>query len=127
MSKHILVVDDEEGIVRILEINLKMEGYEVDTASCGADALKLLLTNHYDLLISDIMMPEMDGLELLEHIRQSPALAELPVILLTAQSTYNDITRGYARGTDLYLTKPFSPAELKVWVSRILNNEVDAA
>jgi two-component system, OmpR family, alkaline phosphatase synthesis response regulator PhoP len=120
MNQKILAVDDEESITRIIQVNLEREGYTVETAPSGGDALKLLLQNRYDLLISDIMMPEMDGLELLEHVRQSPELARLPVILLTAQSSDRDITRGYAKGTDLYLTKPFDPAELKIWVGRML-------
>lgn len=120
MSYHILAVDDEESITRIIQVNLEQAGYAVSIASSGSEALKLLLQNSYDLLITDIMMPEMDGLELLEHIRQSPELAQLPVILLTAQSSNQDITRGYAKGTDLYLTKPFNPSELKTWVSRML-------
>jgi two-component system, OmpR family, alkaline phosphatase synthesis response regulator PhoP len=120
MSYRILAVDDEESITRIIQVNLERAGYTVEVATSSQDALKLLLQSQYDLLISDIMMPEMDGLELLEHVRQSPELAELPVILLTAQSSDQDITRGYARGTDLYLTKPFDPSELKTWVSRML-------
>jgi DNA-binding response OmpR family regulator len=122
MSHRILAVDDEESIRRILKVNLEQAGYTVETAESGAAALTLLLTNSYDLLISDVMMPEMDGLELIEHIRQSPELSRLPVILLTAQSSENDITRGYIKGTDLYLTKPFAPNELRIWVSRMLSD-----
>ena len=120
MSQRILAVDDEESIRRILQVNLQRAGYTVETAGSGVAALILLLQNHYDLLISDVMMPEMDGLELLEHIRQSPELHQLPVILLTAQSSQSEITHGYVRGTDLYLTKHFDPNELLLWVDRIL-------
>ena len=120
MRARILAVDDEESITRIIKANLEYLGHTVETALSGAEALKLLLQTPYDLLITDVMMPEMDGLELLEHIRQSPELARLPVILLTAQASEQDITVGYRRGTDLYLTKPFNPNELKIWVSRML-------
>ena len=120
MGKRILAVDDEESIVRIIKVNLERVGYTVDTALNGSAALTLLLTHHYDLVISDVMMPEMDGMELLEHIRQSPDMVDLPVILLTAQSSAKDVTRGYAQGTDLYLTKPFSPTELIIWVNRVI-------
>ncbi len=120
MRPRILAVDDEESIVRIIQVNLEPLGYAVETAQSGSEALKLLLKNSYDLVITDIMMPEMDGLELLEHIRQSPELRYLPVILLTAQSSESDISRGYAGGTDLYLTKPFNPSDLKTWVGRML-------
>lgn len=120
MDKRILAVDDEESIVRIIQVNLERAGYKVDTALNGASALTLLLTNRYDLIISDVMMPEMDGMELLEHIRQSPDMVNLPVILLTAQSSPDDVIRGYGQGTDLYLTKPFSPTELVTWVNRVI-------
>lgn len=120
MSHRILAVDDEESILRIIKVNLERVGYTVDTAHNGTSALTLLLRNSYDLVVSDIMMPEMDGLELLEHIRQSPDMADLPVILLTAKSAATDVTRGYAKGTDLYLTKPFNPSELVVWVKRAI-------
>ncbi|MBB6051467.1 response regulator [Armatimonas rosea] len=123
MTKRILAVDDEDSITRILQVNLERAGYTVDTAASGHEALTCLLQNDYDLLISDVMMPEMDGLELIEHIRQSPELVKLPVILLTARSSENDITRGYIKGTDLYLTKPFDPNELRVWVGRMLTSE----
>lgn len=123
MTKRILAVDDEDSITRILQVNLERAGYTVDTAASGHEALTCLLQNDYDLLISDVMMPEMDGLELIEHIRQSPELVKLPVILLTARSSENDITRGYIKGTDLYLTKPFDPNELRVWVGRMLASE----
>lgn len=121
MNKRILAVDDDESIRRILQVNLERGGYTVETAESGASALPLLLKNHYDLLISDVMMPEMDGLELLEHVRQSPELRRLPVILLTAQSSEREITRAYVKGTDLYLTKPFDPNELRIWVGRMLS------
>ncbi|WP_395094730.1 response regulator [Armatimonas sp.] len=105
MNKRILAVDDDESIRRILQVNLERGGYTVETAESGASALPLLLQNHYDLLISDVMMPE---------------LRKLPVILLTAQSSEGDITRAYVKGTDLYLTKPFDPNELRTWVGRML-------
>ena len=120
MGKKILAVDDEVGIAKLIEANLVRVGYEVDLAHNGADALRLLLTNTYDLLISDVMMPQMDGLELVNTLRADPKLAELPVILLTAKSTEDDVAAGYMNGTDLYLTKPFSPSELLAWVYRLI-------
>ena len=123
MTKRILAVDDEESIRRIVKANLEHAGYVVDTAGSATEALTALLQTPYDLLISDIMMPEMDGYELMEHVRQSPELRKLPVILLTAQSSESEVTRGYIKGTDLYLTKPFDPSELKLWVARMLNDD----
>ena len=127
MAQRILVVDDEDSIRRILLLNLERAGYTVELASDGASALTLLLQNRYDLLISDVMMPEMDGLDLVEHVRQDPELRDMPVILLTAQSSESDITRGYIRGTDVYLTKPFDPSELLTWVKRVLEGMAAAA
>jgi CheY-like chemotaxis protein len=123
MTKRILAVDDEESIRRIVKANLEHAGYAVDTAASATEALTALLQTPYDLLISDIMMPEMDGYELMEHVRQSPELRKLPVILLTAQSSESEVTRGYIKGTDLYLTKPFDPSELKLWVARMLADD----
>jgi DNA-binding response OmpR family regulator len=120
MGKKILAVDDEIGIAKLIKANLERVGYEVEMAHNGVDALRLLMTNSYDLLISDVMMPQMDGLELVNSLRSDPNLAELPVILLTAKSTDDDVASGYMNGTDLYLTKPFSPSELLAWVERLL-------
>jgi two-component system, sensor histidine kinase and response regulator len=120
VSQRILVVDDEEAITRIVEANLAREGYEVTVANSGAEALVVLLQQPFDALIADIMMPEMDGFELLEAVRADEQLAALPVILLTGQTTPEYVARGYREGTDLYLTKPFLPEELLSFLRRIL-------
>jgi len=120
---HILAVDDEPGISRLIKLNLQREGFEVDTASNGMEALKMVMLKNYALVISDIMMPEMDGMEFLSHVRQNPETATLPFILLTAKSTDADVTEGYVTGADIYLTKPFSPDELLTWVRRILDDQ----
>ena len=117
----ILAVDDEEGIVRIIQINLQRAGYNVDTAGDGLEAVEMLMKKQYDLLITDVMMPQMDGMELLRHVREDVEMSDLPVILLTAKSADRDITDGYISGSDLYITKPFNPTELVTWVSRILH------
>lgn len=119
-AKTILAVDDEPGIARLIKINLERSGFAVDTASDGAEALSQLLKKRYDLLITDLQMPRMDGLELLSHVRGDPEIRNMPVIVLTAQGADADITRGYMTGADLYLTKPFSPDELIQFVHRVL-------
>lgn len=127
MPKHrILAVDDEPGIARLIKVNLERAGYEVETAGDGAEAFELIQKNHYDLVLSDVMMPKMDGMELLAKIRENAPTANLPVILLTAKSQDADVTQGYAAGTDMYLTKPFSPPELLTWVERVINNVREA-
>lgn len=116
----ILAVDDEPNIVRLIQVNLEREGYTVETANNGAQALAKIRQNRPDLLVSDVMMPEMDGFELLATIRRDPMLADLPVIMLTAKAQDADVMRGYTHGADMYLTKPFNPMELKQFVKRIL-------
>ncbi len=118
----ILAVDDEPNIVRLIQVNLEREGYTVETANNGAQALAKIKANRPDLLVSDVMMPEMDGFELLANVRRDPALADLPIIMLTAKAQDKDVMEGYTRGADMYLTKPFNPNELKQFVKRILQS-----
>jgi len=125
-SAAILVVEDDAHILRQIEFNLKSHGYSVLTATSGVEALRLLLLQRPRLLITDIMMPEMDGYELVATLRRDSALADLPVIMLTARTGEEDMVQGYTSGTDLYLTKPFNPAELVAFVERILNNQTEA-
>ena len=103
----ILVTDDEPNIVRLIQVNLERQGFQVETANNGAQALEKIRANRPDLLVSDVMMPEMDGFELLSNIRRDPVLENLPVIMLTAKAQDRDVLEGYTRGADMYLTKPF--------------------
>lgn len=115
-----MVVEDDPNILRQIEFNLRSHGYSVVTAISGADALRQMLLLRPSLLITDIMMPEMDGYELVATLRKDRDLADLPVIMLTARTREEDMVQGYTSGTDLYLTKPFDPAELVAFVQRIL-------
>ena len=117
----ILAVDDEPNIVRLIQVNLERHGYQVETANNGAQALAKIKANRPDLLVSDVMMPEMDGMELLANVRRDPSLMDLPVIMLTAKAQDKDVLEGYTRGADMYLTKPFNPQELLSFVKRILS------
>src|SRR4028118_2362812 len=117
----VLVVDDEVNIVRLIQVNLERQGYQVETANNGAQALAKIRESRPDLLVSDVMMPEMDGFELLANVRRDPVLADLPVIMLTAKAQDADVMTGYKTGADMYLTKPFNPAELLQFVKRILS------
>ena len=125
----ILAVDDEPNIVRLIQVNLERHGYTVETASNGAQALAKIKANRPDLLVSDVMMPEMDGFELLANVRRDPSLTDLPVIMLTAKAQDKDVMTGYQYGADMYLTKPFNPQELLQFVKRILasSGEEDGA
>lgn len=107
--KHILVVDDEPRMVRFVRMNLELEGYQVSTAENGMEALTKVREELPDLVLLDIMMPEMDGYEALERIRQ---VSNVPVIMLTVKAEEEDKVRGLELGADDYVTKPFSPREL---------------
>ena len=123
MPKKILAVDDERHIVRLVQINLQKEGYEVVTASNGREALEKVKSEKPDLVVMDVMMPEMDGFEALEQMKADPETANVPVIMLTAKAQDADVFSGWQKGADLYLTKPFNPAELLTFVKRIFSNQ----
>ena len=118
----ILAVDDEPSIRRLIEVNLTREGYQVETAENGAQALAKIRASRPDLLVTDVMMPEMDGFELVKNIRMDASIADLPIIMLTAKTQDRDVLGGYQVGADLYLTKPFNPMELKQFVKRLLTD-----
>ncbi|MCI0854637.1 MAG: response regulator, partial [Chloroflexi bacterium] len=109
MAKKIMVVDDEPRLVSIVEAYLKQEGFEVQTASNGQEALFAVRESKPDLIILDVMMPEMDGYEFMRHHRME---AETPIILLTAKVEEDDKVIGLELGADDYVTKPFRPREL---------------
>ena len=119
----ILIVEDDPIILRQIEFALKSNGYAVATAHTGVEAYRSMLLKRPCLLITDVMMPEMDGFELVATLRREPGLAELPVIMLTARAEEDAMVQGYVSGTDLYLTKPFNPTELLAFVGRILNTD----
>ncbi len=121
MAKRILAVDDEKHILRLVQINLEKAGYEVVTASNGREALEAVKAQHPDLIVMDVMMPEMDGLEALQNLKNDEATATIPVVMLTAKAQDADVFQGWQSGADLYLTKPFNPMELLTFVRRILD------
>ncbi|NMA68762.1 MAG: response regulator transcription factor [Desulfitobacterium sp.] len=108
----ILVVDDEEPIQELLKFNLEKEGYQVLIAGDGPEALDILEKKQPDLVVLDIMLPGMSGLEVCSEIRRIPKFADLPVIMLTARGEEIDKVLGLEIGADDYITKPFSPREL---------------
>jgi len=118
MSKTVLVVDDEPSIVTLVKFNLEKSGFNVDTAADGRSAVELSKQNSYDLMILDIMLPELDGIEVLKELRK--AGIDMPVILLTAKDEELDKIIGLELGADDYITKPFSPRELTARVKAIL-------
>jgi two-component system alkaline phosphatase synthesis response regulator PhoP len=126
MAKKILAVDDERHIVRLVQINLMKEGYEVVTANNGREALEMIASEKPDLVVMDVMMPEMDGFEALEKMKADPATANIPIIMLTAKAQDADVFSGWQKGADLYLTKPFNPTELLTFVKRIFSSQEES-
>ena len=122
MAPRILVVDDDPVIVRLLEVNFRLEGFEVVTALRGEDALALSQEAPPDIILLDVMMPGMDGYEVCRRLREVPDLAEVPVLFLSARARDDDRTRGMALGVVDYVTKPFDPTELVALVSRHLES-----
>ncbi|HLV80250.1 MAG TPA: response regulator [Chthonomonadaceae bacterium] len=126
-EKKILAVDDEPSIVRLIQINLEKQGYQVITAYDGKEALEKVASEHPDMVVLDVMMPFMDGFEVLRTLRKEPATRELPVIMLTAKAQDADVYTGYKDGADSYLTKPFNPRELISFVQRIFAGQENQA
>jgi two-component system, OmpR family, alkaline phosphatase synthesis response regulator PhoP len=112
MAKKVLVVDDDELVLIAIRELLTPSGYAVTTCSSGADALAEISREHFDLVILDVIMPEMDGLEVCRRIRNTKSYAEIPVIILTAKSGDEDKKKGVEVGANLYLPKPISPKRL---------------
>ena len=121
MSKRLLVVDDEPNLLRAVAACLKTEGYEVNTARSGREALVQMAEVIPDLVVSDIRMPGMDGYQLARQLRGSPRTALVPIVFLTAKDETADRIEGFRAGVDAYLTKPFEPEELIAVVNGILN------
>lgn len=123
MRQHIVVVDDDDKIISLLRRSLAFEGYEVTTASNGAEGLKTLLTADPDLLILDVMMPQIDGWEVCRRVREGGSA--VPILMLTAKDDINDRVRGLDLGADDYLVKPFALEELLARVRALLRRKSD--
>ena len=115
----ILLVEDEENLQEALRLNLELEGYAVTTASDGAEALARTRTEYFDLVILDIMLPEIDGIEVCETIRLTDA--DMQILMLSARSSGADRVLGLKKGADDYLTKPFNLEELLLRVSKLVD------
>lgn len=116
-DQHILIIEDEENIANLVKLYLKKEGFIVDWAANGQDGLTMSVKKHYELIILDLMLPDIDGFEVCKQIRKK---SDLPLIMLTAKDTEIDKVVGLEIGADDYLTKPFSPRELTARIKAIL-------
>lgn len=120
MKKNILIVEDEPDAVELLELHLKNAGYNVTVAEDGEEALRKIHKSIPDLVILDLMIPEINGLEVCKVIRKDPATESIPVVMCTAKASEIDKVLGLELGADDYITKPFSPRELVLRVKNLL-------
>jgi DNA-binding response OmpR family regulator len=121
MRQKILVVDDEPDLVELVAFNLKAEGFDVITAANGVEALDQARVALPDLIVLDLMLPELDGLAVCEMLQRLPATARIPIIMLTAWSSELSRIIGLETGAADYMTKPFSPRELVIRVNKLLH------
>ena len=122
-NKTLLVVDDEEDILELVRFNLDREGYTVLCAETGEAALRSLKEHAVDLLVLDLMLPGMDGLEVTRRLKNDPRLSRIPIVMLTAKGEEADIVAGLELGADDYVTKPFSPRVLAARVRAVLRRQ----
>lgn len=125
MSRNILVVDDDDEIRDLLEFDLQQSGYNVETASNGLEGLEKALSNRYDLILLDVMMPKMNGFDVCKNIRK--AKNSVPILLLTAKGTINDKTEGFECGADDYLIKPFDIQEVLLRVRALMRRGLNSS
>jgi len=124
VSNRILVIDDEPDLLELVRVNLDQAGYRVDTAASGSEALAALRRSSPDLIVLDLMLPDISGTELCRRLRGDPEFAHLPIIMLTAKAEEVDRVVGLELGADDYVTKPFSPRELALRVNAVLRRRV---
>lgn len=123
--QRVLLVEDEESLLDIIRLNLEMEGYEVVTATNGKKAIQLTQSQHFDLMLLDVMLPEVDGFQICEQVRLRDEAT--PIMFLTAKDGHLDRIQGLKRGADDYLTKPFHLEELLLRVKKLLSRASKAS
>ena len=122
MAKRILVVDDDENILSLERTILEQKGFDVTAATGGADALKLLAAQVFDLVLLDVMMPEIDGFTVCRKIKEDPRLKDVPVIFLTAKGGGEALAEGFESGAVMYINKPFTANKLLTIVNTMLES-----
>jgi CheY-like chemotaxis protein len=123
MKALVLVVDDNEDNLSLVSDILGTRGFEVEAAPDGTSALEALDRRRPDVILLDVMMPEMDGMEVLDRIKANPQHAQIPVILVTAKAQDEDLLAGYKFGADYYITKPFTARQLLYGIGLVLGRE----
>ena len=112
MDKKVLIADDEQNIVISLEFLMKREGYQVEVANDGEEAVRRIRASRPDLVLLDVMMPKKSGFEVCQEVKADPALGGVRILMLTAKGRDTEVAKGLALGADAYMTKPFSTREL---------------
>ena len=126
MSTTVLVVDDNEDNVQIMSAILLGRGFDVRIARDGRSALEAVRQQRPDLILLDVMMPGMDGMEVLDHVKADTRSARIPVIMVTAKSQDQDLLAGYKYGADYYITKPFTSRQLLYAIELVLGDKASA-
>jgi CheY-like chemotaxis protein len=121
MSPRVLVVDDDPQVLRLMRVNLEMEGYDVVSAPDGAEALEAIINERPDVVVCDVMMPGIDGLTVLRNLRSNPRTSKIPFVVVSAKAQRSDVKAALDMGADRYITKPFDPQELLDAVEHLLD------
>ena len=124
--EHVLVVDDERDILELVQYNLEKEGYRVTAVATGEDALAAARTKLPDIIVLDLMLPGVDGLEVCRRLQSDAATRGIPIVMLTAKGTEADVVAGLELGASDYVTKPFSPRVLTARIRAVLRRGADA-
>ncbi|MCU0911249.1 MAG: response regulator [Rhodobacteraceae bacterium] len=119
-AKSILVVEDEDNIALALEHLMRREGYRLSRVANGAEAMPAITRDHPDLVLLDVMLPEVSGYEICQSVRLDPALADVKILMMTARGNQMERRKGLALGADGFISKPFDVADLKAEVKRLL-------
>jgi DNA-binding response OmpR family regulator len=125
MAKEVLIVDDDKAMVNLLATLLETEGYEAKKTQSAAAALEKVSESHPDLILLDIMMPEMDGFKFLAMLRSNPDTRAIPVIIITVLGDQENILEGFRKEADEYVTKPFDPQKLVVTIKEVLDRSLE--
>ncbi len=123
--RRVLVVDDEPDVLLLCRVNLEFEGYEVMEAADGVEAMSRVRERRPDVILLDVMMPRMDGWQVLKELKSDQALQDIPVVMLTAKVQDQDQIRGWSSGASEYITKPFSPLSLSQVLDDVLSDDPD--
>ncbi|MDZ7696097.1 MAG: response regulator [Deltaproteobacteria bacterium] len=126
-KEHILVVDDEEDILELVQFNLEREGYRITTSASGEDAIEMAIEKRPDLIVLDLMLPGLDGLEVAKFVKGDPKTRDIPIVMLTAKGEESDVVIGLELGADDYVTKPFSTKILSARIKAVLRRRKQEA